>query len=50
VHVLVYVWRVPRLAADRSTPGFALRLAAVGAVFVLGLWLADEVALHDRFT
>jgi hypothetical protein len=50
VHVLAYVWRLPRLALDRRAPGFALRLALVAAVLLVGLWLADETALHDRFT
>ena len=50
VHVLVYVWRLPSLAFDRRAPGFALRVGLVSAALVVGLWVADETALHDRFT
>jgi hypothetical protein len=50
VHVLVYVWRLPALVSDRRTHGFAVRVALVAMVFVVGLWVADETALHDRFT
>ena len=50
VHVLVYVWRLPVLVSDRRAPGFAVRVALVAVVFVVGLWVADETALHDRFT
>lgn len=50
VHVLVYVWRIPRLALDRRSPGFAVRLGLLAAALVVGLWVADETALHDRFT
>jgi hypothetical protein len=50
VHVLVYVWRVPRLAFDRRAPGFALRLGLLALALVIGFWVADETALHDRFT
>jgi cytochrome b subunit of formate dehydrogenase len=49
-HVLVYVWRLPALALDRRAPGFTLRVALVATVLVVGLWVADETALHDRFT
>jgi hypothetical protein len=50
VHVLVYIWRLPTLVFDRRAPGFAVRAGLVAAVLVVGLWLADETALHDRFT
>jgi len=50
IHVLVYVWRLPTLAFDRRAPGFVVRIALVVAVLVVGLWVADETALHDRFT
>jgi cytochrome b subunit of formate dehydrogenase len=50
LHVLFYVWRVPRLLAERNVPGYAVRLGLVGAALLLGFWLADETALHDRFT
>ena len=50
VHILVYVWRLPVLVSDRRAPGFAVRVALVAVVFVVGLWVADETALHDRFT
>jgi len=50
VHVLVYVWRLPALAFDRHAPGFAVRIALVAAALAVGLWVADETALHDRFT
>jgi len=50
VHVLAYVWRLPRLALDRRTAGWPIRLGLVAASLVIGLWLADETALHDRLT
>jgi hypothetical protein len=50
VHVLVYVWRLPALVFDRRAPGFAVRVGLVAAALVFGLWIADETALHDRFT
>jgi hypothetical protein len=50
VHFLAYIWRLPGLVVDRRAPGFALRVALVAAVLAIGLWLADETALHDRFT
>jgi hypothetical protein len=50
VHVLVYVWRLPTLALDRRAPGFVVRVGLVASVLVLGFWVADETALHDRFT
>jgi hypothetical protein len=50
VHVLVYVWRLPALVLDRRAPGFAVRVGLVVAALVFGLWVADETALHDRFT
>jgi len=50
IHVLVYVWRVPRLAFDRRSPGFAVRLGLIAATLAIGFWIADEAALHDRFT
>jgi hypothetical protein len=50
IHVVVYVWRVPSLAFDRRAPGFVVRLGLVAAMIVVGFWVADEAALHDRFT
>jgi len=50
VHILVYVWRLPALVFDRRAPGFAVRMGLVAAALVIGLWVADETALHDRFT
>ncbi len=50
VHVLVYIWRVPSLAFDRRAPGFVVRMALVATTIAIGLWVADETALHDRFT
>jgi hypothetical protein len=50
VHVLVYVWRLPTLVSDRRAPGFAVRIGLVAAALVVGFWVADEAALHDRFT
>jgi len=50
IHVLVYVWRLPGLVLDRRAPGFALRVALVVLVLVAGLWIAEETALHDRWT
>jgi hypothetical protein len=50
VHVLVYVWRLPELAFDRRAPGFGVRLGLIAATVVVGFWVADETALHDRFT
>ena len=50
VHVVVYVWRLPSLVLDRRVPGFALRVGLVAVAVVAGLWIADETALHDRFT
>jgi hypothetical protein len=49
-HVIVYVWRLPALVFDRRAPGFALRVGLVAGAFVIGFWVADETALHDRFT
>jgi hypothetical protein len=50
LHVLVYVWRLPALVFDRRAPGFVVRVGLVAAALVVGLWVADETALHDRFT
>jgi hypothetical protein len=50
VHILVYVWRLPALVFNRRTPGFGVRVALVAALLIVGLWVADETALHDRFT
>jgi hypothetical protein len=50
VHVLFYVWRIPGLAFDRRAPGFTVRLGLLAASLVFGFWIADETALHDRFT
>lgn len=49
-HVIVYVWRLPALVLDRRAPGFAIRVGLVAAALVIGFWVADETALHDRFT
>ena len=50
VHILVYVWRLPSLAFDRRAPGFGVRITLVTGALVIGFWIADETALHDRFT
>jgi hypothetical protein len=50
IHVIVYVWRLPALAFDRRASGFVVRLGLVAAALVIGFWVADETALHDRFT
>jgi hypothetical protein len=50
IHVVVYVWRVPRLVFDRRAPGYTVRLALVVVALVIGFWIADETTLHDRFT
>jgi hypothetical protein len=49
-HVLVYLWRLPRLALDRRAPGFTLRLGLIAVTLLIGFWIADETTLHDRFT
>ena len=41
---------VSALVFDRRAPGFAVRVGLVTAALVIGLWVADETALHDRFT
>ena len=50
VHVLVDVWRLPRLTLDGRAPGFSLRLGLIAAMLLIGFWIADETTLHDRFT
>jgi len=50
IHVLVYAWRLPALVLDRKAPGFVVRVGLVAAALVIGFWVADETALHDRFT
>ena len=34
----------------RRSPGFAVRLGLIAATLAIGFWIADEAALHDRFT